>query len=190
MRINLKKNAKIAAAASALALATACTTATPYQPLNATRVSGGFTDQQLDATHYRVNFFGNSLTSRQQVENYLLYRAAELTAQRGYSCFTMVNHDTNRNTTYQVNPYGPYSGGMYAGWTPYWSMHGPWGWYNYDPFFGGPFMGQYDINTVDRYQAMADIAVGNNCAAGPGTFNAQQVMQNLRPYITYPQPPR
>jgi hypothetical protein len=191
MRINLKKHVKLAAALSALALATACTTATPYQPLGATHVEGGFTDQQLDATHYRVNFFGNSLTSRQQVENYLLYRAAELTAQRGFSCFTMVNHGTNQNRQYQVTPYGPYAGGFYGGWTPYWSMHGPWGWYNYDPFYGGPFFpGQYDIDTIDRYQAMADIAVGNNCTAGPATFNAQQVMHNLQPYIVYPQPPR
>jgi hypothetical protein len=191
MRTNLKTQMKLAAPVAALALLTACTTATPYQPLNATRVAGGFTDQQLDATHYRVNFFGNSLTSRQQVENYLLYRAAELTASRGYTCFTMVNHDTGVHSTVRVNPYGSYGGGFYSGWTPYWSMHGPFGWYNYDPFFGGPFFpGQYDVDTIDRYQAMADIALGNNCAAGPSTFNAQQVMQNLRPYIVYPQAPR
>jgi hypothetical protein len=46
------------------------------------------------------------------------------------------------------------------------------------------------VNTIDRYQAMADIAVGNNCATGPATFNAQQVVQNLRPYIVYPRPRR
>ena len=103
----------------------------------------------------------------------------------------MVNHDTGVRTTVQVNPYGPYGGGFYSGWRPYWSMHGPFGWYNYDPFFGGPFFpGSYDVNTIDRYQAMADIAVGNNCATGPATFNASQVIQNLRPYIVYPRPRR
>jgi hypothetical protein len=189
MRTQVKKHLKFAAPLAALALVAGCTTATPYQPLGATNVQGGFTDQQLDATHYRVNFFGNSLTSRQQVENYLLYRAAELTLAHGYNCFTMVNHDTGVRTTVQVNPYGPYGGGFYSGWAPYWSMHGPFGWYNYDPFFGGPFFpGSYDVNTIDRYQAMADIAVGNNCATGPATFNASQVMQNLRPYIVYPRP--
>jgi hypothetical protein len=182
---------KIAGPLAALAILAGCTTATPYQPLGATNVSGGYTDQQLDATHFRVNFFGNSLTSRQQVENYLLYRAAELTLSHGFSCFTMVNHDTDRRTTYQATPYGPYGGGFYPYWSPFWRFHGGFGWYDYDPFFGGPFgPGSYDLNTIDRYQAMADIAVSNTCPATPATFNATQVVQNLRPYIMYPQPRR
>ena len=177
---------RIAAPLAALAVLGGCTTATPYQPLGATHTRGGFADQPLDATHFRVSFYGNSLTSRQQVENYLLYRAAELTAQHGFTCFTLVNHGTDKSTTVQVNPYGSY-GGYYGGWSPYWRLHGPYGWYAYDPFFGGPFYpGSYDINTIDEYQAMADIAVGNNCATAPGTFNAQQVMANLHPYIVYP----
>jgi hypothetical protein len=190
----MRTRLKIAAPLAALAILGGCATATPYQPLNATSARGGFTDQQLDATHVRVMFFGNSLTSRQQVENYLLFRAAELTAQRGFSCFTVVNHGTDKSTTVQVNPYGPYGGGyggFYSGWSPYWRLHGPYGWYAYDPILGGPFFpGSYDVNTVDQYQAMADIALSNNCAAGPATFNAQQVMANLRPYIVYPRPRR
>jgi hypothetical protein len=68
-------------------------------------------------------------------------------------------------------------------------MHGPFGWYSYDPFFGGPFFpGQYDVNTIDRYQASAEIAVSKTCPAGPGTFNAQQVVQNLQRYLVYPKP--
>jgi len=187
-KLNFKRHRKIAGPLAALALLAGCATATPYQPLGYPGASGGYTDQQLDSTHFRVSFFGNSLTSRQQVENYLLYRAAELTLSRGFSCFTMVNHDTDRRTSVQVNPYGP-GGGFYPYWSPYWSMHGAFGWYNYDPFFGGPFFpGSYDVNTIDRYQAMADIAVSNSCAASPATFNAQQVAQNLRPYLVYPKP--
>ncbi len=182
----LKTSIKAAAPLAAMAMVAACTTATPYQPLGASRTEGGFVDQQLDQTHFRVTFFGNSLTSRQQVEDYLLYRAAELTAQRGFNCFTMVNHGTDKKTTIQT--FGGYRGGYYPGWSPYWSMHGPWGWYRYDPWLGDPFFpGGYDINTIDRYQATADIAVGNNCAAGPSTFDARQVMQNLQPRIVYPQ---
>jgi hypothetical protein len=192
MRIDFTRPFKLAAPLAALALAAGCTTATPYQPLGATRVPGGYTNMPLDQTHWRVSFFGNSLTSRQQVENYLLYRAAELTLQQGYPCFTIVNHDTDRRTTVQVNPYGPYGrGGFYSGWTPYWSLHGPFGWHYYDPWRGGPFFpGSYDVNTIDRYQAMADIALTKECAVTPGTFNAQQVVQNLQRYIVYPAPPR
>ena len=61
---------------AALALA-ACATATPYQPLRGS--GGGFTEQRLQPDRYRVAFVGNDYTSRQRVENYLLYRAAELT---------------------------------------------------------------------------------------------------------------
>jgi hypothetical protein len=191
--LSIRNYKRMVAPIAALAILAGCAMATPYQPLGATSARGGFVDQQLDATHFRVSFYGNSLTSRQQVENYLLYRAAELTAARGFSCFTIVNHGTDRNTTVQVDPYGPYGGGfgggLYPGWSPYWRMHGAFGWHSYDPFYGGPFFpGRYDINTIDQYQAMADIAVGNNCAAGPATFNASQVMANLRPYIVYPRP--
>jgi hypothetical protein len=193
----MRTKLKIAAPLAALAILAGCTTATPYQPLGSTRTQGGYVDQQLDATHYRVSFFGNSLTSRQQVENYLLYRAAELTLARGFNCFTVVNHGTDRQTTIQTRPYGGFGGyggfgygGYYPGWSPYWSMHGPYGWYNYDPFFGGPFS-RYDIDTIDRYQAMADIALSKGqCQTTPGTFNAAEVVQNLRPYIVYPQPRR
>ena len=191
----MKKRARFAAPLAALAILAGCTTATPYQPLGATNVRGGYTNQQLDATHWRVAFYGNSLTSRQQVENYLLYRAAELTLQQGATCFAVVNQGTDRQSTVRVDPYGPYAGGFgafggyYPGWSPYWRMHGPWGWNSYYPWGGGPFMsGAYDIDTIDRYQAMADIALERTCTQGPATFNAQQVVQNLRPYIVVPQP--
>ncbi|HET7316272.1 MAG TPA: hypothetical protein VFI88_02465 [Sphingomicrobium sp.] len=187
--LDFKRHRKIAGPLAALALLAGCATATPYQPLGYPGERGGFTDQQLDASHYRVSFYGNSLTSRQQVENYLLYRAAELTLSRGFNCFTTVAHATDKDTTVQVNPYGPYGGGFYPYWSPYWRLHGGFGWYSYDPFFGGPFFPRsYDVDTIDRYQATADIAVSNSCAASPATFNAQQVMQNLRPYIVYPKP--
>ncbi len=193
---------RLAGPLTALALLAGCTTATPYQPLNATRVQGGYVNQQLDQTHWRVAFYGNSLTSRPQVENYLLYRAAELTLQQGFTCFTVVNQGTNRQTSVRVDPYGPgaygpygrygYGGGYYPGWSPYWRMHGPWGWHSYNPWGGDPFFpggGRYDIDTIDQYQAMADIALSRGaCASAPATFNAAQVVQNLRPYIVYPRP--
>ena len=60
------------------ALLSGCATPTPYQPLGApTGVRGGFTDQQIERNRFRVTFAGNQFTSRQRVENYLLYRAAE-----------------------------------------------------------------------------------------------------------------
>lgn len=191
--IQLKKHSRLAAPLAALALVAGCATPTPYQPLGATSASGGYTNQQLDQTHFRVAFFGNSLTSRQQVENYLLYRAAELTLQQGSSCFTIVNQGTDRRTSVQVDSFGGgfgsgFGGGFYPGWRPSWRLHGSFGWYNYNPWMGDPFFpGSYDVNTIDSYQAMADIALGGaTCQPGPATFNAAQVVQNLRPMIVLP----
>lgn len=188
--IALKKHKKLAAPVLALAFLAGCATATPYQPLGYPGERGGYTSQQLDSTHYRVSFIGNSLTSRERVENYLLYRAAELTLQQGYACFTIVNRDVDRDVTFRTEPYGPYGGvgvGYYRGWSPYWQMHGPWGWHSYDPWRGGPFFPRrYDLRTIDRYRAMADIAVSRECQAGPATFNAAEVVRNLQPYIVPP----
>ena len=178
---------KILGPVAALALLAGCATATPYQPLGYPGERGGYTNQQLDQTHYRVSFVGNSLTSRQQVETYLLYRAAELTLQQGFNCFTLVNRQTDRDVQLRVDPFGPY-GGAYPGWSPYWHLRGPWGWHYYDPWLSRPFFpGRYDIDTVESYRAMADIAVSRApCATAPGTFNAAQIVQNLRPHIVPP----
>ena len=75
----------LAAGAAAVMIA-ACATPTPYQPIGArgTGASGGFSDVRLAENRYRVTFAGNSLTTRERVETYLLYRAAELTVQQGF----------------------------------------------------------------------------------------------------------
>ena len=185
-----KQLRKFAATLVALALVAGCTTATPYQPLGYPGPRGGYTDQQLDQTHFRVSFIGNTLTSRQQVETYLLYRAAELTLQQGFDCFTIVNRATDRHVEIRVDPYGPYGGGFYPGWSPSWRLHGPWGWHYYDPWLGSPFFpGRYDFDTVDSYEATADVALSRApCNTTPGTFDARQIVQNLGPQIVRPRP--
>src|SRR5215475_1112787 len=100
---------KVAAALVAGSLALAgCASPTPYQPLGAeTGVSGGYSNQRITNDQYRVMFSGNTMTSRQTVETYLLYRAAELTTQQGYDWFVMTDRNTDRKTrTYVDHPFG------------------------------------------------------------------------------------
>ena len=151
------KRTAIVVVATLLALA-ACTTPTPYQPLaGGTAVSGGYSDQVLDDTHFRVSFRGNDVTSREQVETYLLYRAAELTAAKGFDWFEMVDrHTRNTGQTY-IDSYGPWG---YGYWRPSWRYGRGGGWYGgwYGDAFWGPW-GPYDatINTIDRFDASHNV---------------------------------
>jgi len=135
------KAAAIAAALVATAGLTACATATPYQPaMRGQAVSGGFSEVRLEADRFRVNFAGNSLTSRDTVERYLLYRAAELTVAQGADWFSLVERQTDRKarTYVEPDPFAPY--GPYRYWRPYWRYYGTsWGWRARDPWYCKPF---------------------------------------------------
>lgn len=80
----------------ATSLLVACAhTPTPYQP----RPDGGqygYSEQGLEPDRIRVVFRGNTLTARETVENYLLYRAAEVTQQRGYAYFSPMQQEVER----------------------------------------------------------------------------------------------
>ena len=83
-------------AAAALLIA-ACATSTPYGPAENGK-GYGFSDQRIESNRYRITFRGNSVTSRETVENALLYRAAELTLFNGYDHFFVVGSDTERSS--------------------------------------------------------------------------------------------
>ncbi|HSZ51070.1 MAG TPA: hypothetical protein VK801_05830 [Caulobacteraceae bacterium] len=179
---------KTAAVVTAIVLATglvACETATPYQPLQpGSKVYGGFTDTRLDADHYRVTFQGNSLTSRSTVENYLLYRAAQVTVDSGFDWFESVQHHTDTETQTYVNSFGPWG---YGAFDPYWNVWGPG--YGWRGFWGGPYWDpSFDIQTVQRFNALIDIVMGHG--QKPPTaraFDAHQVIANLQPHIKLPE---
>jgi len=168
---------------------TACETATPYQPLSSTaKVSGGFSDQKLDSDHYRVTFKGNSLTSRETVESYLLYRAAEITIAQGFDWFETADRHTSAKTDTWVEPdpfYGP--GYRWGYFRPYWSFYGAgFGWRHFGPY--GPWRGDFDIQTVEQFEASADIVMhhGAKPAGDPKGLDAREVIANLGPKIQRP----
>ncbi|MEP9401064.1 CC0125/CC1285 family lipoprotein [Sphingomonas sp. VNH70] len=177
----------------ALALA-ACATPTPYQPASGSGFyRNGYSDQQIEPNRYQVSFSGNSLTSRETVERYLLYRAAQLTLERGYDYFILADRDTNlRSRTYSTPGFGPAWGGGFGwgGWGPAWRYRSPaFGWRAWDPFWGDPFFGNsMDIRTIDKYEAMAEIVLGRGPKPGDNirAFDARDVLRNLGPSVTAP----
>ena len=62
----------------------------------------GFDEMQMGADRYQIAFSGSSASTRQQVENFLMQRAAELTLQAGYTHFVINTRDTERNLRRQV----------------------------------------------------------------------------------------
>jgi hypothetical protein len=61
---------------------------TPYQ---ATFLSGGYSEKQLEADVWRVEFDGNGFTTQETVQTYWLYRSAQLALDKGYDGFEIVS---------------------------------------------------------------------------------------------------
>lgn len=133
----------------------------------------GYSEQRVEQNRYRVSYAGNSATPRERVEDYLLYRAAELTLENGYDYFVMTARDTEPRTSY----YG--SGVPYAGWPPGYGFYG----------YGGSGFG-WGLSTstrrpVTRYRAYADIVLyhGDKPAKDSWAYDARDVMNQLGPEV-------
>jgi flavin-binding protein dodecin len=87
---------RLLAALLLLGLAACASSPTPYR---AATDGFGYSDQQLESNRFRVSFAGNSATSRDAVQNYALYRAAELTVANGGDYFKVVNRQGESRST-------------------------------------------------------------------------------------------
>lgn len=171
----------IAASVAALALA-ACATPTVYAPEGYGGQRGGYAEQRIQSDRWSVSFSGNSLTSRETVEMYLLYRAAELTVESGYDWFITDFRETEAERRYYAEPdpwfrdrYGPFWGPRWRFYRRSWSPWDPW----------GPDM---DVREVSRYEARSEIVMGRGSPpqGESHAFNAREVITNLGPRIARP----
>jgi hypothetical protein len=185
-----------AMAASALTVA-GCATETTYRPATGqgfTRT--GFSERQIEPDRFLVSFAGNSVTSRDTVERYLFFRAAELTLAQGYDYFVMADRDTNlQSRTYSTPGLGSAWGyGGFGGyWGPRWRYFGrPYGWRSWDPWFGGGFGGpwgnDFDVRTIDRYEATAEIVMRKGPIPRDNirAFDAHKVVDTVGPSVVLP----
>ena len=146
----------------------ACSSPTPYQAGD--DELAGYRDQKLQEQRYRISFNGNGLTSRETVEIYLLYRAAELTLAQKMDYFVVQKQDTDSKSEYTGS--GPSIG---AG-------------------FGGRRSGSYlglgasTISESNRYEAIAYITLKSGKAPedDPNAYDAAEVRKNLEPKIQRP----
>jgi hypothetical protein len=158
----------VAAVLGTLLLLAACASApTPYQAANG---DFGYREQQIEANRYRVSFAGNTATSRQTVEDYLLYRAAELTVQTRHDYFEVVDRSTEQSFGGGVSApqvgvgYGSGSGfgvGMSV------------------PILGG------GGGSSGRYTAQMDVLLrdGEKPQGDPNAYDAWEVISRLQPKV-------
>ena len=143
-----------------------CGQPTPYQPA----VDGyGYSEQQIEDNRYRVSFAGNDLTPAQTVQNNLLYRAAELTLDRGYDYFTVVDRTLDRSTAY-------WGTGDTLG-SGHFTRQGD--------FVGGIGFTTYSARPIDSYTAYADVVMfeGEKPAGDVHAYDARSVLRQLGPTI-------
>lgn len=170
----------------AVAFLASCATGPEYKP-RAEGESIGYTDLQLGPNRYRVTYTGNSGIRRENVENYLLRRAAELTLAAGYTHFAFDQRDTEARTYYRENfsTFDPVFGYPYFGPRAfYWSS-----WPYFSPYSGfGPYgygfgYGYGDYRPVTSYSAYAEIVMLNTeqTAGNPDALDAQFLLRQLTP---------
>ncbi len=166
-----------------------CETATPYQPLNPSAArAGGYSETKVEADRWRVSFAGNSVTSRETVETYLLYRASELTLAQGYDWFTTTQRSTERHDETDVMSVpGPYDRfGPWGPWGPRWRVYGGWGWRS--GYWGDPFWGDINVQNIERYDATVEVVMGRGHKPQDDkhAFDAHEVQANLAGKIVKP----
>jgi hypothetical protein len=157
-------------------------------------VAGGYSEVRLAENRFQVTFEGNSLTSRERVESYMLYRAAELTLQQGFDWFVIEDREMEHRVEKQVRRdprYDPWFASDYAYWRPYWRYYGPsFGWRTWYPYYGDPFWTErQEVRTIERFQATADIRLGHGAmpATNLRAFDARDVIARLANDVKAPE---
>lgn len=182
MRVLWSRFAAVVFAALSIA---GCATTGLYQARDG---HSGYAETQLGAARWRVEFVGDDFTSRETVNTYLLYRAAELTRENGHQWFAMAAPTTNEEVEIVVEAQRAQAySDLY--WRPHWRRRGRFFWSDLDPV--GPIprehqdMASERITETVHYSASAEIFMGDGPPAA-GAFNAEDTVARLSPSIVRP----
>lgn len=161
-------------AVCSILLAACETPTTPYQPMNR---EGGYAEQLVEDGTWRVQFAGNTVTDRDTVENYLLYRAAEVADAAACDRFMVLNKDVEPQTRYRGVGYG--SPFMYGGFDRFHRRHG----------YGFAYYGPADYYPTTRYTAYATIRCVPPDQPVPATaevYRTDALLTRLNPMVRRP----
>jgi hypothetical protein len=158
----------------------ACAATALYRPQSSGRGTG-YSDQQITLTRYRVSSSGDPDTSRAQVEDYLMRRAAELTVKAGYNHFTFDNRSTEASSVTSVPPdsWNPDNGLTFSLGRRYQPKN--------KDYFGSwsfpAYLNPSDTMPVVRYTARSEIVLltAEQAARTPGALSAREIFAHLAP---------
>lgn len=143
----------------------------------------GFVSTPLGANRYELTFSGQHFSSRDQLEGYLLYRAARVARDSGYAWFVLLHLPGDRGVDDHPARRNPSLGVRYGHWQPHWNYRlvGQ-EWQPWHPETGAPFWTDMVARRdVERFEVHA-IIEGRHGAFPrrlPSAFNAARVIRDL-----------
>lgn len=180
-----KKLLRSAVALLSASLLAACASASGYHA-RTEPVGNGYSEERIDGVRWRVEFSGGEGDSREEVDSFLLYRAAELTVNSGYDWFMPSGREIQSEGEIIVQAPTP-SGIVSPVWRPQWRSRRLSRWTDWMPAGGGvraepqePPSAQ--VRHVERFAAREEITMGRG--PGPnGAFDARRVLSELGPTV-------
>lgn len=161
---------RLATLLAAVSLGACALQPTPYQPAADSRY--GYSEQRLQDDRYRVQFAGNEATARATVQDYLLFRAAELTLADGRTHFRFLEQSVEEHRR-EETVFVSAGNGLYR-----------------YPLFLGTSIVQGFVSK--RFDAIAQFVtlLGDPLDGDPNVFNAAEVKRNLGPALRLPEHPK
>ncbi|HET7085953.1 MAG TPA: hypothetical protein VFI23_14345 [Rhizomicrobium sp.] len=169
--------------------------AAPAAPAEAPMVPpakpGVFALQKRGADRYHLTVAGHKFTTRDEIEKYLLYRAAELTLEQKSGWFTLVESRSKGDTEPppKADPSSHYSFRL-AYWRPVWryKVTGTPAWTGFSPFSGAAFFGG-NPKTITDFEVSADVVLhkGPMNDSDPLAFEAGPVSDLLISQVSPPE---
>jgi hypothetical protein len=125
---------------------------------------GVFSVQKKGAAGLRLTVAGHKFTSRDEIEKYLAWRAAEQTEAQKATWFTFTEEHAKGDTVAapKRDPKGSHYSFRMENWRPVWryKMTGDTAWKSWSPFQGAAFFADgKDPKTVTDFEVSADITV-------------------------------
>lgn len=135
----------------------------------------GYTETRLTDSLYRIDFEGNRFTDKTRIKDYAMLRAAELTMQKGYDWFAILDSETNQET--KTRPQTDMSAATGTRTVQKCGLLGC-------ATYGSPSYSGLDIETYEvegKVSTSLQISMGKGDANNPSSvFNAKELANNIR----------